>query len=240
MRKTHVIAVLLMTVALVVAMSGMVSANSYKFKGACQYNGNEITSDFTSEEFAASQSDLEPGDDLAYKVTYTNNSNRTTYWYMRNSVLETLEEAKKQAENGGYTYVLKNIGPDGTETTLFDNSEVGGETKKADLEGLKQATNATGNFFYIQELKPGETGTTSLYVALDGETEVNDYMDTRGALMVSYAVEDQSGNNTEQPSPRTGDTMDLWKFILLMAAAVAVAILAIVSWRRDRKDGEKA
>ena len=231
-----------MTVVLMVGLTVTSSANTYKFNGKCQYNGSKITSNFSTEEFAASQDGMEPGDSLTYKVTYKNNSDKKTSWYMRNKVLETLEENKSQAENGGYTYVLKNIGPNGTETTLFDNSQVGGETKKGKLEGLLQATNATGNFFFIQDLKPGESATTYLHVAMDGETEVNDYMDTHGELMVSYAVEDQDGKTDEQKdnNPRTGDPMSIWKFIALMAAAVAVAIFAIISWRRDRKDGEQA
>lgn len=248
-KKYHIAAVLLTAALLMIGMSAVCTAESYKFSGECGYNGSEIKSDFTSDEFAASQSELEPGDELSYTITYANNSKDETSWYMRNTVLETLEEAKEQAENGGYTYVLKNIGPDGKETVLFDNSEVGGETKTEDLEGLKQATNATGNYFFIQKLKPGEEGTTSLYVALDGETEVNDYMDTHGALLVSYAVENNETNTeTEQPTPsvqpprssgggtpRTGDSMELMKFILLMAGALIAAFLAIFSWRRDRR-----
>ncbi len=246
-KRIHIAAILLLTVVLTIGMSAVSWADTFDFSGKCHYDGKEIKSSFTTDEWAASQTELEPGDDLEYTVTYTNNSKDNTSWYMRNSVLETLEDAKEQAENGGYTYVLKNIGPDGKETVLFDNSEVGGETKTEDLEGLKQATNATGEYFFIQDLKPGETGTTSLYVALDGETEVNDYMDTRGALMLSYAVENNSTNTTtEQPpqprqpgnpgSPRTGDDMDLMKFVLLMAGALIAAFLAIFSWRRDRRD----
>ncbi len=239
MRKYHITAVLLMSMILMVGLSSACWANSYKFDGNCKYNGSEITSNFSTEEWAAEQAGMEPGDELHYTVKYKNKSDETTYWYMRNSVLDTLEESKEQAENGGYTYTLKNIGPGGKKTTLFDNSEVGGETKKADLEGLKQATNATGEYFFIQELKPGETGTTTLYIKLDGETEVNDYMDTKGAVMLSYAVEKEGeGKTIVQHVPRTGDPTNILIFALIMAAAVAAAILAILSWRRDRRRRE--
>ena len=233
---------------LMVGLSSAAFANSYDFKGACKYKNNEITSNFTSDDWAAEQGEMEPGDDLTYTVTYKNNSDKTTFWYMKNEVLETLEDAKDQAENGGYTYILENEGPNGDRTTLFDNSEVGGETKVADLEGLRQATNATDEYFFIQELAPGETGTTHLYVELDGETEVNDYMDTKGALMVSYAVEEESASQmadiTYQHVPgnasnvRTGDPRNILIFALIMAAAVAAAVLAILNWRRERRAGE--
>ena len=253
MKKLHVIAVLLMAGALMLAMSAAVFAESYSFEGDCAYNGDEIKASFNSDEFAASQKNLEPGDEVSYTLKYTNNSKEVTSWYMRNSVLETLEEAKDAAENGGYTYKLVNVDPQGKETVLFDNSEVGGETKVGDLEGLKQATNATGEYFFIQKLKAGESGQTKLSVALDGETEVNDYMNTRGSLMVSYAVENDTQDEGEDvrvveqtrtttssgnpgSTPRTGDPMDMLKYILMMVAAVIVGFFAVLSWRRDRKE----
>ena len=171
---------------------------------------------------------------------------------MINTVLETLEKNNNQAENGGYTYLLKNVGYDGTETILFNNDKTVGGTNSNEKgytipEGLKQATNATGEFFFIQTLAAGESGKTILHVSFDGESEVNDYMDTQGALMVQYAVEPvQKITKTEKKNKvktvyshaKTGDPMSLLKVILIMSAALLVAILAIFSWRRDRRKKE--
>ena len=69
-------------------------------------------------------------------------------------------------------------------------------------------------------------------------------MDTEGALMVKYAVEKKVPGKkvkTVYSHTKTGDTMDLLKFIALMSAALLVAILAILSWRKDRReDGDEA
>ena len=222
-------------------------AESSKFEGSCEYKNGKITSSFDSDSFAASLKDLEPGDTVDYTITYKNGSSKLTRWYMKNSVLETLEENSKQAENGGYTYTLKNIGPDKKETVLFDNSKVGGENVTNKLQGLKQVTNATGEYFFIQNLKAGQTGTTTLHIEFDGETEVNDYMDTHGALMVSYAVEKKGnpGNGHRNPPdshghvPNTGDQNRLLFMVLVNAAAVVLLIAAIILWRRNKREEDE-
>ncbi len=234
MKKT--VKTILLSLLVIVLCGSVCFAQNSKFTGTCTYNGSKINSDFDSKSFAASISGMEPGDTLDYTVTYKNGSNELTRWYMKNSVLETLEENKKQAENGGYTYVLKNIGPDGTVTVLFDNSEVGGENVTNKLQGLKQATNATGDYFFIQNLKAGQSGQTVLHVEFDGETEVNDYMDTYGKLMIAYAVEKDEAKTTTT-TVKTGDPVKMWKLYALGGASLVVMILLIFSWRKDRKKG---
>lgn len=223
--------------ALVTVLCGSVCfAQNSKFTGKCEYKNGKISSDFDSKAFAASISGLEPGDSLDYTITYTNSTSGLTRWYMKNSVLETLEENKSQAENGGYTYVLKNIGPDGKETVLFDNSEVGGENVTNKLQGLKQATNATGDYFFIQNLKANQSGKTTLHVEFDGETEANDYMETYGKLMIAYAVEPDE-SKTSTTTVKTGDQVQMWKFFVLGGVSLIAIILLIFSWRKDRKKG---
>ncbi|MBQ6622302.1 MAG: hypothetical protein IJH75_05665 [Mogibacterium sp.] len=234
---------LALTAALVLGMSTACYGESSSFTEECVYNGSsKIESDFDSDSFAATVRNMEPGDDIEYTITYKNATKDTTEWYMRNRVLETLEQSKDPAENGGYTYRLVNIGPDGKETVLFNNSEVGGETVVEDLEGLLQATNATGEYFFVQELGAGQQAKTNLYVYFDGEAEVNDYMDTYGALMVSYAVEKKGEKPDNPPTSRinTGDRNRLYFLITVNACAIVLLILALIFWRRSRKDGEDA
>ena len=242
MKIKHYMITLLAVAALMVGMTVTASANEYHYDDAtCVFNGTDMKISYPSGNLQEVISHMEPGDSVDLLVTYKNNSEYKTEWYMKNEVLETLEDNKDVAENGGYTYVLQNISPNKTRTTLFDNSEVGGEAKVADLEGLKQATNATDKYFFIQTLKPHESGQTHVKVVFDGETEVNDYMDTKGALNLAYAVEIPGDNGTTHESnPKTGDSFDIMKYVLLMTAALIIGIIAVIGWRRERKDGEQA
>ena len=246
MKKTKVLFMLLAVLVLTFTMSfsqlSFAFAENWEFSGECAYDGEDITGDFDTDSMAASVQIMEPGDYLDYTVTYTNDSDNTTDWYMKNEVLETLEENKDQAENGGYTYVLTNVAPDGTETVLFDNS-VGGENEDVDLEGLLQATNATGDFFFIQKLESGESGQTLLHIEFDGETEVNDYMDTYGKLMLGYAVEEQNDETTiKRIIVKTGDTTNILPYAALFVGALVLLIVALFGMKRSRsgKDGDQA
>ncbi|MBQ9708337.1 MAG: hypothetical protein IJV66_04035 [Firmicutes bacterium] len=246
MKMRHHILTFLTVAVLMLAMTVTASANDYRVDdGTCTFDGQKMSISFPNGSLKDAVQNLEPGDSLKFLVTYENDSQYTTQWYMRNRVLQTLEDNKEAAENGGYTYILQNIGPDKTKTTYFDNSDVGGEAKAAALEGLKQATNATTDYFFIQELKPGQSGQTYIKVEFDGETEVNDYMDTLGGLDVAYAVEvpesnGGDGNSPYESSPVTGDPVNIIKWVALMTAALIIGLLAFFSWRKERKDGDEA
>ncbi len=242
MRKQHIIVVMMLTLGLLLGLPAFASAESTTVNGHCHFNGNDIVSDFDSDIIADSIRGLEPGDDVTFKVEFKNSYKTTTSWYMKNEVLTTLEESFDRTENGGYTYKLVHIRPNGTRQVLFDNSEVGGEAKVAGMEGLHQATNATDEWFFIQKLAQGQKAYTELYVKFDGESEVNDYMDTYGKLKVAYAVElDKAGAKKKTTdSAKTGDTMNLMWPMLLMTAALLTAILTLLSRKKDRKEGDEA
>ena len=236
--------IILISVIMMMILSTTQSTFAAKksFDEKCSYNGKKIVTDYSSKKFKEAIKNMEPGDTLDYKLQYTNKSDKTTLWYMKNEVLQTLEDNSDQAKNGGYTYVLKAGGQ-----TLFDNSAVGGEKVVNKLQGLKQATNATKDYFFIEELKPGKSGMTTLHVELDGETEVNTYMDTKGALSFQYAVEEKGkkassdqGNPGTRSRIRTGDMNRMIYYVVLLSAAVLLLVIAIVLWRRDRKRGEDA
>ena len=116
------------------------------------------------------------------------------------------------------------------------------------MQGLEQATNALDDWFYLQTLSQGESGKLTLNVAFEGETEVNDYMDTNGSLDLKFAVEltrkDASatgpGNNSKKSSGvNSGDSSNLmlWTAFCAVAAALLL-ILALFSIRRDRKEAK--
>ena len=240
MKTRHLVMILALT--LVMAMGFAVSANaeSNEVTGYCYFNGDDIVCDFDSDIVVKTVSGLEPGDDVTFKVKFENKYKELTHWYMRNEALITLEESFDRSQNGGYTYKLVHIGPDGKEQVLFDNSEVGGDAKPGNMEGLHQATNALDEWFYIQDLKQGQSGYTQLYVKFDGDSEVNDYMDTAGKLLVAYAVElDSSGNSTgtvtKKTSIDTGDSTGLLTHVTVLLTALLMLIFSIMSFRKDRR-----
>ena len=240
MKQRNKIMILLLSAVLVLFMSVPAFAvNNVLDPGTCDFDGESLDASFDNGTLLDEISGLEPGDSLEYTITYKNSSDETVEYYMLAKTLQTLEDSQDAAKNGGYTFVLKDSGPNG-ETVLFDNSKVGGDTTIVNLKGLKQATNATQEYFFIHELKPGEIGQTYLKVALDEETQANAYMDTVGKLKVAYAVEIPGSGKNYENNPKTGDPSDLLKYILMMTVAVLIALLAFVSWRRDRKDGEEA
>ena len=249
MKKKNMIIRILLVLALTLALTSVCSAESYSFKGSCDFDGKDISSDFAQDSLAQQISTLEPNDDLTYTVTYKNSSKKGSNWYMKADVLKTLEE-NSAASGGGYTFILQNIGPDGTVTDLYNSEKVGGENSQSGIpEGLKQVAGSTKEWFFIQKLGAGQSGNTKLYIKFDGESGVNDYMTTAGALQLSYAVDTPTQKEVikviKDPATKTqtGDSANLLLPILLMCAALLALILALLTIRRDRrkeKGGDEA
>ena len=103
------------------------------------------------------------------------------------------------AENGGYSYILTFVGPDGKEDTIYSSTSVGGEKETTAGKGLNEATNSLDKFFYLKTLEPGEGGSVKLLVGLDGESQGNIYQDTLAKLMMNFAVEDNSDPTLSNP-----------------------------------------
>ncbi|MBR2541208.1 MAG: hypothetical protein IKE85_10380 [Mogibacterium sp.] len=239
MKKTNYLMTLLLTLALVLSMSMVALAESKSFTGDVTYDGgSSMKSNYDGKDIAASAADLEPGDDVTITITYNNRSQKTTDWYMRNSVLQTLEESGTPAENGGYTYTLT----DSKAGVIYSNDEVGGNKQTGIPEGLKQATASNeGEYFSINTLAPGEKGTTTLHIAFEGETEVNDYQTTAAKLDLQYAVEEHGVDTTETKvinrMVKTGDSTKILRYVLTFGVSLLLFLLALISWKKDRRKG---
>ena len=236
------ITTLLLTLITVLMMSQAAFAENTSVNGGTYtYNGSAInTSGVTS--MAASLSGLEPGDSITITQTYVNSSDNETEWYIRQEVLDTLETSKSM--NGGYSYKLVSGGQ-----TLFDSEAVGGNGSESSKYGLLQINdavtgeNAGEKWIHIDTLKAGAKGTTTLTVALDGESQANAYQNTNGRLDIQYAVENKEKEGEtiyKTKSVDTGDTTSLVMPIAVFAAALVLLVLAVLSYRKDRKDGEEA
>ena len=247
-RTRKILPVLALALALIAGMSWSALAESNGYDWSCKYNGSKITSDFSSQEIADAISNLQPGDDATFTVVYKNDTSESTDWYMENSIAQTLEKTKAakkvkgtgSAENGGYTYELTHYNKSGKKNVLFSSDKVGGEAKVNSKEGLEPATNALDDWFYIDTLKKDESGKVVLHVAFDGETEVNDYMDTDGELNVRFAVEKTPEGTTPPPPSRkiikTGDESRLLMWAVIgIGAGLLMLVLAFFSRKRDEK-----
>lgn len=220
----------------------------------------QMVDNFSKGEMDDAISDMEPGDSILLTINLKNDNNESaTDWYMLNEVLYSLEDrsANTGTTGGAYTYILTYINKNGVSNVLFSSDTIGGETMEGN-EGLHAATNALEDYFYLDTLNPGETGKITLEVALDGETQGNDYQNTLADLQMRYAVEVRPGpttvyeenpgpGNTPTPPPttttvvKTGDETDLLPYMIAMAGSGLVfLILGIYGMRKNRKDKKEA
>lgn len=210
------------------------------------FDGEELAWDEASGSIEEALRGLQPGDTVKIRINYKNDSGEKTDWYLRNEVLKTLEDASSAA-GGGYSYKLTNHGKTGT-MDIFDSSAVGGSDNyepSGIAKGLKAATDATEmeDFFYIDTLEADEGGYTELTVGLDGESQANVYENTAAELQLEYAVEVDQGEDVYKYIHKkvdTGDTTNIMLTAGIFVGALLLLILAVLSYRRDRKDGEEA
>ncbi len=255
MKRYRSVLVLLIAVAVMLgAETAVSSAKTYKLNGTSEFDGSKITSSFKTGKVADTISGLQPGDSVTFTVKYKNAYDGLTDWYMSNDVIQTLEKAnssKKKVkgtgtpENGAYSYELIHTDDRGKQKVIFSNGKVGGEETPNDMQGLEQATNALSDWFYLASLEEGESGRVTLNIAFDGETEVNDYMDTDGSVELAFAVDKPEtvtkpasahttpGKKAVKSGPRTGDMTQLIPYIVLMLTGIILLIAVL-----RRKGGE--
>jgi hypothetical protein len=242
MKRMSKITTLLLALMTVLMMSQAAFAVS---GGTFTYNGSDIKNSKADSSIDEQIANLQPGDSVTFTFTYENKGDAETSWYLENKVVKTLEE--DGAENGGYSYKLINYGVKEGTVTIFDSDAVAGEDSEnpdSDDEGLKAATNATEDWLYIDTLQPGESGRTELTVALDGESQANSYESTSGQLRIAYGVEE-----TPEAPPKdkikyryvnTGDTTNIILPAAVFLGSLILFVLAVKSFRKDRKDGDEA
>lgn len=203
---------------------------------------------------------MQPGDTATIVMNIRNSYGESTDWYMSNEIIQSLEESTYQgvdntvAEGGAYTYRLVYEGPAGSANSrvLYDSNRVGGENGMTGAnEGLELATEGLENWLYLDSLRTNQDGKLLLTVALDGESQGNDYQDTLAKLIMRFAVEETPKTTTERhiqhervittelhyAPVKTGDEsrLLLWSLVML-GCGIAALVLAAVNHRRDRRD----
>lgn len=203
---------------------------------------DKIEENFQNNQITDVLRGLQPKDNAIISIKLLNRNAKTTDWYMLNQVLTSLEDGNDVAKDGAYTYRLTYTGKNGTERVLFDSEKVGGDSTGTGTDGLHGATTALKNYFYLDTLATGESGTVKLEVALDGETQTNDYQNTLADLQIKFATQfTDTTTTTNRQVVKTGDETDLLPLYAAMAASGLVLLaLGIYTLKKDKREkGDK-
>ena len=176
-----------------VALGSAVPAHAEDYKGGegwkVEFTGDGMESNFQSSALSDAVYALQPGDSVMLSLALVNGDSQGTDWYMTNEVLSSLEDSQSMANGGAYAYRLAYTNSLGEETVLYSSENVGGEKNTGAGEGLREATDSLDEFFYLDRLEAGGSGTVTLEVVLDGETQGNTYQNTLASLQMNFAVE---------------------------------------------------
>lgn len=72
--------------------------------------------------------DMQPGDTAEFTINLVNAYDGEVDWYVKNMVADSMEQGKENNTGAAYEYELIDIDEDGTETVLYSNTRIGGDT----------------------------------------------------------------------------------------------------------------
>ena len=182
MRKK--IGALMCAIAVFLSMPGTAYAEVSTVEGSVEFTAeNKLDSNGTTDLNAAVGA-MQPGDEIIINIQVGNTSGQAANYYMTNEVMSSLEDTEgTNASGGAYEYVLTYTDSEGTTTDLFRSTTLGGSGATVDDRvGLKGATSGLEEYIFLETLESGRTGTVTLRVALDGETQGNSYQGTAANL----------------------------------------------------------
>jgi len=183
MKKKHLNIVL----ALVVVVAGFLGnrnvaqAETQTVEWSVSYTGSDITSTYDSAK--SSISNTMPGDTIQYVITYNNDSSEAATFYMSADVVKTLEEGA-EASGGAYSYTISTAG---SSIPIFDSKTVGGDATS--VVGLNQVNGKEGAYFSLGSVEANSSGTVTVSITLDGNSQTNSYMATLGQLQFKFGAE---------------------------------------------------
>ena len=195
----------------------------------------KLESNFSSSSIADAARGLQPGDDLTVTIRLINSSGKTADWYMLNEIIRSLEDTQTNAAGGAYAYQLTYAPSVGQLVTLYDSETVGGELNGSEPEGLNEVDSALKNYMALETMRSGNSGTVTLKVSLDGETQGNSYQDSLADLRMRFAVELTPIGKII----KTGDeSMNVSPFYIGMAVSgLLFLVLAVDGLRQRKKQG---
>ena len=235
-----IITLLLVASLLVIPVTTALAQDYSVYGGDVTWNGSDIQDNIknVNDEISA----MQPGDTLTYTVDVKNSGSADVDFWMSNKILASFED-NTEATGGAYTYKLTYSGPDG-EQVFYNSASVGGDAEKG-LYGVEDSIDKDAYFFLgtLSTSANKNSGTVTLYVKLDGETQGNTYQDKAGGLELIFGVEEPTQttktenkvvNKTVNKTTdvKTGDT-NMMPFSIV--AIVAGALLLVLAATRRKK-----
>lgn len=182
-------------------------AKTYNEKWTVEFTGDKMVDEGTAN-ITKTLSGMQPGDSACFTIQLKEGPQGNADWYMRNKVLSTMEDSFANANErsgGSYSYKLTYRNPKGEDKIILTNEVVSGDKGTGETKGLFDATDATGEWFFLEDLAPNATAWMMLEVSIDGETHGNTYFDTDASVQLAFAAEptEEPGTpgNPEQPDP---------------------------------------
>lgn len=241
--------ILCLALTLFMAAGASMTAYAKDYQGKdgweVEFDGKKLNSNFKTTDVSDETANVQPGDSIELKVQLKNSDSGKTDWYMTNEVVQSLEDAKNDASGGAYEYRLTFVNGQNEEKVLYDSAAVGGSNENQNEEGLHQATESLKDYFYLDRIDTGKTGTVHLWIKVEGETQGNGYQQTLAKLQMNFAVEKVAGDGTVRKNTvvRTVKTGDTSKVLLLCTIAlisgIVLLIFGIISMKRNRDRGRK-
>ncbi len=266
---TALLLALMVASALSLLTAAPAFAKTYDEAWTVEFTGTEMKDEGTAN-ITKTLGSMQPGDSARFTIEMKEGSQGSADWYMRNKVLTTMEESMANANErsgGSYSYKLTYITPKNEEKVILTNEVVSGEVEGdgTKTRGLFDATEATGEWFYLDTLAADARAYMVLEVAIDGETHGNTYFDTDASVQLAFAAEPSdeegtkgeadppSGDPKDDPkqknSPKSGDTKksggklsqtgDMLPLGIIVAVAVVAAGVVVVAAVRSRKRNDK-
>lgn len=262
------LAAFMVVVAALFALVPSAFANTIEKQWTVEFTGTEMK-DEGSAAIAQTIGGMQPGDSAKFTVDLYESYDGAADWYMKNEVLKTMEKSFTDANSnsgGSYSYKLTFINPAGEEKVILTNEVVSGDAGSGTTKGLFDATEATGDWFFLETLAAKARAKVILEVSIDGETHGNTYFDTNAVLKLSFAAEpnatdpgvpgnggdtpkdEEKPTQTDKPAKKadnpqklsqTGDNIRMGIIALIVVLAGIVLVVAIVRRRKSDQDSKE-
>ncbi len=198
----------------------------------------KMESNFKSSDIDDVIAGMQPGDTTVFRISLQNDYKDTSEWYMSNEVLKTLEDTSSKGAAGGvYSYELVYTDKGGKDVVLFSSDKVGGDDpENQSAAGLHDVTKVLEDYLFLDTLPKGDSGTVTLTVGLEGETQGNNYQDTMADIQLQFAIE--LDKDTVVVTGDNNNLLPLYYTIMTVSGGILV-LIAVLALKRRRREGEE-